>query len=65
MIAKNWLEEVGKRAKIDDVDVVAKVLDEYRIPGGRALLARKQLRLEGVHFAGVKDILVDLDSDER
>lgn len=59
-----WVREIAASTETD-VDSVRRTLDRYGIPGERPVAPRKRLRLEGVHFAGVKNVAVSEGSAER
>lgn len=50
----NWEDEIAAKAAVD-VGRVNEVLSSGRIPGVRMLPAPRNLRVEAIHFAGVKN----------
>nr|WP_015061712.1 hypothetical protein [Arthrobacter sp. 31.31]AFK88719.1 putative large ATP-binding protein [Arthrobacter sp. 31.31] len=49
-----WYERIAKKARVTEAEVIGVLADEG-IPGKRALPERRRLRVDAVHFAGVKD----------
>lgn len=60
----DWVAEIAAKTAVDD-DAVRHTLSRYGISGRRPTVSRRQLRLEGVHFAGVKDIAVSKETLDR
>ncbi|MCT9620518.1 hypothetical protein [Curtobacterium sp. C2H10] len=59
-----WAADVASRTGLD-TNTVLQTFSRYNIPGHRPIIARRRLRLEGVHFAGVKNVAVSDGSLDR
>lgn len=62
--AEGWLEQVSAKAAVP-VAEISSILGRYNIAPARALPPRRRLSLDGVHFAGMKDLAVGGNHDER
>ena len=62
--AEHWIEEVSSRSNLP-VANVKEVLNRYNITPARTLPPRRRLSLKAVHFAGIKDLAVDGNPDQR
>lgn len=59
-----WVETVARQAKVDRKDA-SKVLDGFGITGPRPVPSRQRLHIDALHFAGVKNLLIDGSEDRR
>ena len=60
----DWVETVAERADADR-DAVTDVLKRYGIIGPRPVPTRRSLRVDAVHFAGVKNLADGKDTEHR
>lgn len=60
----DWVGTISERADID-FDVVMDVIKRYGIVGPKPVPTRRLLRVEAVHFAGVKNLADDEDIETR
>jgi hypothetical protein len=61
---EDWVETVAERVGVDR-DIVTGVLSKYGIVGPRPVPTRRLLRVEAIHFAGVKNLADDENVDAR
>ncbi|KQR66498.1 hypothetical protein [Frigoribacterium sp. Leaf172] len=60
----DWVDIVAERAGADR-EAVTEVLTRYRIVGPKAVPTRRQLRVDAIHFAGIKNLAADDDAEGR
>lgn len=60
----DWVGAVAQRTDADR-DVVTEVFNRYGIVGPKPVPTRRQLRLDAIHFAGVKNLADDQDAAIR
>lgn len=60
----NWVDAVTGKSRVDR-DKVEDVLSAYGIAGPRPVPSRRRLRVEALHFAGVKNLQSSEDHAER
>ncbi|MGV8856939.1 hypothetical protein [Rhodoglobus sp.] len=60
----NWYQEVATLSG-ESSEVAREILEQERIPAQRVLPARRRLRVEAVHFSGVKNLAHPDGEDER
>lgn len=65
LIDDEWALAVAAQAKMEDVERVRAILDGQGVPGARVLPARRRLRIEGMHFSGVKNLAAAPESTKR
>lgn len=62
--ALDWVDTVAERVGADR-DVVAEVLTRYGVVGPKPVPTRRPLRVDALHFAGVKNLADDVDGETR
>ncbi|HWU30558.1 MAG TPA: hypothetical protein VN041_15865 [Microbacterium sp.] len=62
--AVDWVDTVAERVEADR-DVVAEVLTRYGVVGPKPVPTRRPLRVDALHFAGVKNLADDVDGETR
>lgn len=62
--AVDWVDTVAKRVEADR-DVVTEVLTRYGVVGPKPVPTRRPLRVDALHFAGVKNLADDVDAETR
>lgn len=60
----DWVGTVAERADVDH-EAVTDVLTRYGVVGPKPVPTRRLLRVEAVHFAGVKNLANDKDAETR
>lgn len=60
----SWFETVAKKADVD-VETTQKILRKVGVAGPRPVPARRRLRVNALHFAGVKNLESPDDEDVR
>lgn len=60
----SWIDAVAKRSAVDRADV-DDVLETYGIRGPRPVPPRRRLRVQSLHFAGVKNLLTTDETPVR
>ncbi|KQR19146.1 hypothetical protein ASF79_15870 [Agreia sp. Leaf335] len=63
-IVADWVDTVAQNAETDR-DLVTDVFTRYGVVGPKAVPTRRQLRVDAIHFAGVKNLLADVDEEAR
>jgi len=60
----DWVDTVAERVEANR-DVVTEVLKRYRVVEPKPVPTRRPLRVDALHFAGVKNLTDDVDTDTR
>lgn len=55
MSTNQWYADIARKAGVEE-DFVAEIMERYGVPGTRMLPARRRLRVDYMHFAGVKNL---------